>query len=102
MNKIVSHILACFTGVLAVLIFMGLTGSGIDILSENIDLPVMTSSEMKVANKNGHEFYIPSGTNLVLISQYRQEGTYHLEIVATDLSKFKKADKKLAYFTVEK
>lgn len=102
MNKIASHALACFSGVLAVLIFMGLTRNNIDILSDSSNIPIVTSHEMKVVNEDGHELSIPSGTSLVLKSKYRQEGTYYLEIVSADLSKFKKSDKKLAYFAVEK
>ncbi|WP_196141199.1 hypothetical protein [Aliikangiella sp. G2MR2-5] len=102
MKKLVSHVITFVAGIACTYFFIIFAGEDADILSIKQNVPVVTDNDIKIVNNNGHEISLPKGTSLILKSQYREEGTYYLEIVATDLTKFSKSDGTTTYFTLEK
>lgn len=90
-------------GVLLTLFVVYLTGksSDIDLLSMAKAYPVITKRDLSLVDVDGKKISLPAGTNLLFKSQYREEGTFLLEIVSTDLEMFTKTDKPKAYFHKE-
>lgn len=47
---------------------------------------------------HGKKIILPAGSSLMLKSQYREEGTFLLEVVSSNLEDFEKVNKRQIYF----
>lgn len=70
----------------------------VDMLSMSINQPVITKRDLILIDEHSKKIILPSGTSLMLKSQYREEGTFLLEIVSSNLEDFQKIKKQQIYF----